>query len=131
MFDPDQSAATPPQGLIAGARAFASNALGLFFSRAGLAALELGEARDALIRMLLLSACGLLMVGFALLLWTALLIYLTWNAMGPTILLLLALLYSFVAWLFLRNASRIIDQGKLGLPMTMAELRADREALSE
>ena len=45
--------------------------------------------------------------------------------------LLLALLYSFIAGLFLHSARRILDQGKLGLPATMAELRADREALFE
>ncbi len=131
MPDTDQSAASAPQGLLADLRSFAGNALGLFFARAGLAALELGEARDALIRMLLLSACGLLLAGFALVLWTALLIYLAWNSMGWTVLLLLALLYTVVAGLFLRSARRIFDQGKLGLPATMAELRADREALFE
>lgn len=131
MPDTDQSAAPAPQGLLAGVRSFAGNAMGLFFARAGLAALELGEARDALIRMLLLSACGLLLAGFALVMWTALLIYLAWNSMGWTVLLLLALLYSFIAGLFLHSARRILDQGKLGLPATMAELRADREALFE
>lgn len=131
MPDTDQSAASAPQGLLAGVRSFAGNVMGLLFARAGLAALELGEARDALIRMLLLSACGLMLAGFALVLWTALLIYLAWNSMGWTILLLLALLYTVIAGLFLRSASRILDQGKLGLPATMAELRADREALFE
>ena len=131
MPDTDQTAASAPQSLLAGVRAFAGNAAGLLFARAGLAALELGEARDALIRMLLLSACGLLLAGFALALWTALLIYLLWNSMGWTVLLLLALLYTFVAGMFLHSARRILDQGKLGLPATMAELRADREALFE
>lgn len=131
MPDTDQSAAAAPEGLLGKAREFVGSALNLFFARAGLAALELGEARDALIRMLLLSACGLLLAGFALVLWTALLIYLAWNSMGWTVLLLLALFYTFIAGLFLVNARRILDQGKLGLPATMAELRADREALFE
>lgn len=126
---PPSPAPAPEQGLFAGVRTLTSNALGLLFARAGLAALELAEARDALIRLLLLSACGLLMAGFALILWSALLVYLTWSALGWTILLLLALVYSGAAWLFLRSARAILEQGRLGLPATMTELQADREAL--
>lgn len=117
------------QGLFASLRTLSSNALGLLFARAGLAALELAEARDALIRLLLLSACGLLMASFALVLWSVLLIYLSWSALGWTILLLLAALYSIAAWLFLRSARAILEQGRLGLPATMTELQADRDAL--
>lgn len=130
MSDTGQTASsTSQQGLFASLRTLGGNALGLFFARAGLAALELAEARDALIRLLLLSACGLLMAGFALVLWSALLVYLTWSSLGWTILLLLALLYSGAAWLFLRSARAILQQGRLGLPSTMTELQADRDAL--
>lgn len=117
------------QGLFANLRTLSANALGLLFARAGLAAVELAEARDALIRLLLLSACGLLMAGFALVLWSALLVYLTWSTLGWTILLLLAVLYTGAAWLFLRSARNILKQGRLGLPATMTELQADRDAL--
>lgn len=115
--------------MFAGVRNLTSNALGLFFARAGLAALELAEARDALIRFLLLSACGLLMAGFSLVLWSALLVYLTWSTLGWTILLLLAVVYTGAAWLFFRSARVILAQGRLGLPATMTELQADRDAL--
>lgn len=123
------SSSATQQGLFAGVRTLTSNALGLFFARAGLAALELAEARDALIRFLLLSACGLLMAGFALILWSALLVYLTWSTLGWTILLLLAIVYTGAAWLFFRSARVILEQGRLGLPATMTELQADRDAL--
>jgi uncharacterized membrane protein YqjE len=130
MSDTGQSASPDSQrGLFAGLGALFHNAMGLVFARAGLAALELAEARDALIRLLLLSACGLLMAGFALILWSALLIYLTWSTLGWSILLLLAILYTGLAWLFLRSARAILEQGKLGMPATIAELRSDREAL--
>ena len=98
-------------------------------SRSALAALELAEARDALLRLLLLSACGLLAATFALVLWSALLVVLTWEAMGWTILLWLAATYSLLAWLLLRQVRRLLGSAQLGLPATMAELRADRDAL--
>lgn len=117
------------QGLFAGVRTLTANALGLIFARAGLAALELAEARDALIRFLLLSACGLLVAGFALIFWSAVLVYLTWSTLGWTILLLLAIFYTGAAWLFFRSARVILEQGRLGLPATMTELQADHDAL--
>ena len=72
---------------------------------------------------------GLLAATFALVLWSALLVVLTWEAMGWTILLWLAAAYSLLAWLLLRQARRLLGSGQLGLPATMAELRADRDAL--
>lgn len=130
MTETGQNSSTQSQqGLFASLRALSSNALGLIFARAGLAALELAEARDALIRFLLLSACGLLMAGFALILWSALLVYLTWSTLGWTILLVLAIVYTGATWLFFRSARVILEQGRLGLPATMTELQADRDAL--
>ena len=116
-------------GLMASVKPLADHALGLLLSRSALAALELAEARDALLRLLLLSACGLLAATFALVLWSALLIVLTWEAMGWTILLWLAAAYSLLAWLLLRQVRRLLGSAQLGLPATMAELRADRDAL--
>jgi uncharacterized membrane protein YqjE len=117
------------QGLLTNAKQMASNVLGLLLARTSLAALELAEARDALFRLLLLSACGLLAAGFALVFWSALLVYLSWHVMGWTILLVLAMLYSILAWILMRRARQLIVQNRLSLPATMAELRQDYAAL--
>ena len=119
----------PRPGLIASLRALLGNALGLITTRLALAALELADARDALLRLLLLSACGLLAAGFAAIFWSALLVYLSWDFMGWRILLILAFAYSLLAWWLLHRAFIILSQGQLGLPATIAELRRDREVL--
>ena len=118
-----------PQGLLANARLMAKSALGLLLARTSLAALELAEARDALFRLLLLSACGLLAACFALIFWSALLVYLSWPVMGWTILLLLAIFYSMLAGFLMLRARQLIAQDRLSLPVTMAELRQDHAAL--
>ena len=116
-------------GMFGSAAGIAKNALALLLSRLELAGIELAEARDALFRLLLLTGCGLLAAGFALAFWSALLVALTWETMGWTILLLLGVAYTLLAWWFLHRAQSVIAQGQPGLPSTMAELKRDREAL--
>ena len=128
MSSDDDTRATSP-GMLGSAAGIAKNALALLLARLELAGIELADARDALFRLLLLTGCGLLAAGFALALWTALLVALTWDAMGWKILLLLGAAYTALAWWLLHRAQTVIAQGELGLPVTMAELKRDREAL--
>lgn len=98
-------------------------------NRAELAALELGEVRDNLARLLFISALGIVAICFALGSWTALLVVLTWDALGWKILLLVAAVYTILAFAILRYARTMLTQGKLSMTATMAELRKDRDAL--
>lgn len=116
-------------GLIAGLAGIASNMFGLLVSRIELAAFELGEVRDNLARLLFIGALGMVAVLFALGCWTALIVVLAWDAMGWKILLLVAIVYSLLAIGILRHARSYLEQGKLTLPSTMAELRKDRDTL--
>ena len=116
-------------GLIAGLAGIASNMFGLLVSRIELAAFELGEVRDNLARLLFIGALGMVAVLFALGCWTALIVVLAWDAMGWKILLLVAIVYSLLAIGILRHARSYLEQGRLTLPSTMAELRKDRDAL--
>lgn len=125
--DHDARSASP--GMLASAAGIAKSALALLLARLELAGIELADARDALFRLLLLTGCGLLAAGFALAFWTALLVVLTWEAMGWSILLLLGVAYTGLAWWLLHRAQSEIAQGRLGLPATMTELKRDREAL--
>ena len=107
----------------------AKNLSGLLMSRAELAALELGEVRDNLARLLFIGALGIVALCFALGCWTALLVVLTWDALGWKILLLVAAVYTGVAIAILRHARSMLAQGKLSMTATMTELRKDRDAL--
>lgn len=116
-------------GLIAGLAGIAKNAFGLLVSRIELAALELGEVRDNLARLLFIGALGLVAVLFALGCWTALLVVLAWEAMGWKILLLVATFYTLLALGILWFARGMLRDDKLSMPATLAELRNDRDAL--
>lgn len=116
-------------GFIHGLSAVARNLFALFVTRVELAAVELGEARDHLARIILVGALGVLLTCFALAGWTALLVALTWDALGWKVLLLVALFYTVLAAVALFSARSMLAQDKLALPATMAELRSDRDAL--
>lgn len=116
-------------GLVAGLAGIARNVFGLLVSRIELAALEFGEVRDNLARLLFIGALGIVAVVFALGAWTALLVVLAWDTMGWKILLLVAVVYTLLAIGILRQARSYLAQDKLSLNATMSELRKDRDAL--
>lgn len=116
-------------GLVAGLGGLARNLFALFVSRIELAALELGEVRDNLARFLLVGALGVIALWFAVACWTALVVVLAWEAMGWKILVLVAAVYSVLAFAILRHARTMVANDKLSMPATMAELRSDRDAL--
>lgn len=124
----EQSPGAAP-GLVAGLGGIAKNLFGLLVSRIELAAFELGEARDNLARLLLVGALGVLALWLGLACWTALIVVLAWEALGWKILLLVAIFYTLLALAILRRARALLAQDQLSLPATMAELRADRDAL--
>lgn len=120
---------TDRPGLIAGLGNIAKNMFGLLMARIELAACELGEVRNNLARLLLIGALGVLALWLGAACWTALLVVLTWEALGWKILLLVAVAYTLLGLAILRQARAMLDQDKLSMPATMAELRSDRDAL--
>lgn len=116
-------------GLIAGLGGLARNLFALLVSRIELAALELGEVRDNLARFLLVGALGVIALWFAVACWTALIVVLAWDSMGWKILVLIAAVYSVLAFAILRHARGMVAGDRLSMPATMAELRSDRDAL--
>jgi uncharacterized membrane protein YqjE len=111
------------------ATGLARNALGLLLSRVELAAIELGEVRTQLLKLVLLGALGVVAAWFAIAWWSVLVAVLAWPLMGWKILALLALLFTVAAVLIGRRVLAILREDKLNLPATMAELRKDRDAL--
>ena len=120
---------TQQPGLAASARSLLRHAAGLLNARLSLALLELAEARDAFLLVFVLAIVALVSASLSLIAVSALIVVLLWEAMGWRVILVLALLYALLTWLCWRAARRLIDEGRLGLPMTMAELRQDRDAL--
>lgn len=113
----------------AGLAGLLRNLGGLLTARIELAALEFSEVRANFTKLVVVGALGLLLAWFALAYWSVLLVVLAWPAIGWKILLLIALGFTLAAggvYLYLRA---MLDDGKLSMPATMAELRNDRDAL--
>ncbi len=116
-------------GLIASLLSAIRNFFALAISRIELAALELTEIRTNIFKVLLLCACGIITIWFALIGWSALIVVLAWPTLGWKILAIIAAVFSVLAFASFWYARAIVKRGGLSMPATMAELRADRDAL--
>jgi uncharacterized membrane protein YqjE len=125
----DTSATPPSGGLASSASTVVGNVLKLIGVRLSMAVLELAEARDAVLRVLLLGALAVLVAAFALLSVSAMVVALAWDTLGWRILLILFLAYLSLAMAMLWKARSIIASGQIGFPLTLAELQKDRAAL--
>ena len=123
------SAEPPASGLASSVGTMITSVLKLVGVRLSMAVMELADARDAVLRVLLLGALAVLAAAFALLSLSAMIIALAWDAMGWRILLILFLAYLLLAIGMLWKARSIIASGQIGLPTTLAELEKDRAAL--
>jgi uncharacterized membrane protein YqjE len=123
------SAEPPGSGLASNVGTLIASVLKLIGVRLSMAVMELADARDAVLRVLLLGALAVLAAAFALLSLSAMIVALAWDAMGWRILLILFLAYLLLAVGMLWKARSIIASGQIGLPTTLAELEKDRAAL--
>ncbi len=120
---------TQPGNVVAGMMGLVKNSLGLLLNRIELAALEMSEVRESVLKLALVFAIGLIAAWFAVAYWSVLLVYLTWESLGWKILLIIASVFTLITVGVLLYARSVIAQGKLSLPATMNELRNDRDAL--
>ena len=123
------SAVPPGGGLASNVGTMIASVLKLIGVRLSMAVMELADARDAVLRVLLLGALAVLAAAFALLSLSAMIIALAWDAMGWRILLILFLAYLLLTLGMLWKARSIIASGQIGFPTTLAELEKDRAAL--
>ena len=119
----------PGSGLASNVGTLIVSVLKLVGVRLSMAVMELADARDAVLRVLLLGALAVLAAAFALLSLSAMIVALAWDAMGWRILLILFLAYLLLVLGMLWKARSIIASGQIGLPTTLAELQKDRAAL--
>jgi uncharacterized membrane protein YqjE len=123
------SAEPPASGLASNVGTMITSVLKLIGVRLSMAVMELADARDAVLRVLLLGALAVLAAAFALLSLSAMIVALAWDAMGWRILLILFLAYLLLTLGMLWKARSIIASGQIGLPTTLAELQKDCAAL--
>ena len=116
-------------GLIGSVSGLVKTTLRLVLTRLELALAELSDVRDHLVKVAVLFALSILAALFAIGFGTATLVVLLWDALGWWILLILAVVFAVVAYLLVQAAMGKIRNGSLGLPATMAELKADRDML--
>ena len=114
---------------MAGVGGIARNLFGLIVNRVELAALELSAVRTNLLKLLLVAALGIFTALFAIAFWSVLVVYLSWDALGWKILLIMTGVFALLALGLVLYARAMLRQGKLSLPATMAELKADRDML--
>lgn len=124
-----QRSSSTDSGIFSGVTGLGKNLLGLLVNRIELAALEMNEVRTQIIKILLLSALGVIATWFAVAYWSILLVILAWDSWGWKIIFLVAALFSAMAFVLLQMARGMLQQGKLSLTATMTELRKDRDAL--
>ncbi|HEX5344852.1 MAG TPA: phage holin family protein [Duganella sp.] len=118
-----------PPGLIASLGLVVRNAIGLLLNRLELAALELAEVRDHLLKLVLVFALAVVLGGFALIYASVTIVYLAWAAMGWVILPIITGVFLLIAIGLIWYARAVLRSGKLSLPATMAELKSDRDML--
>jgi uncharacterized membrane protein YqjE len=124
-----QSADGEKPGLISSLAGAGRNLLGLVLNRMELAMLELSELSVNAAKLLLIVALALTALWFSIAFFTVLAVYLLWQYWGWVSLLAFGGLFAvitavlgWVAWKYLRD-------GKLAMPMTISELRQDRNTL--
>jgi uncharacterized membrane protein YqjE len=115
--------------LIASLGLVVRNAIGLLLNRLELAALELAEVRDHLLKLVVVFALAVLLGGFALIYASVTIVYLAWAVIGWVILPIITGIFLLIAIGLIWYARSVLRSGKLSLPATMAELKSDRDML--
>jgi uncharacterized membrane protein YqjE len=116
-------------GLMGGLTGLAKNIFGLVVSRVELAALELSEVRNHVLALLAVFALAVICSWFAIAYGTAMIVALTWEAMGWKILLIMFLVFVAITAALAFKAMAMLKEGKLAFPETMNELKNDRDML--
>ena len=116
-------------GLVGGLTGLVKNIFGLLVSRLELAALELSEVRNHVMSLLAVFALAIICCWFAVAYGTALIVALSWEALGWKILLVMFLVFVAGTVALAFKAKAMLREGKLAFPETMNELKNDRDML--
>jgi uncharacterized membrane protein YqjE len=116
-------------GLVGGLTGLVKNIFGLLVSRLELAALELSEVRNHVMSLLAVFSLAVICCWFAVAYGTAMIVALSWEAMGWKILLVMFLVFIAATAALAFKAKAMLKEGKLAFPETMNELKNDRDML--
>lgn len=116
-------------GLISGLVGVGRNLLGLVLNRMELAMLELSELTVNAAKLVLVVALALAALWFSIAFFTVLAVYLLWQVWGWKTLLFFGGFFALVTAVLVWVAWRYVRDGKLAMPMTISELRQDRDTL--
>ena len=125
----NKSAGIDGSGLIGSLAGVARNSFGLLLSRLELAALELSEVRNHVLQLFVVFTLAIVGFLFAIAYASVLVVFLSWDALGWRILLIMMFVFLLLATGLGLYARALLRQGKLSFPATMAELKADRDML--
>ncbi|HVF65465.1 MAG TPA: phage holin family protein [Casimicrobiaceae bacterium] len=120
---------TPARGLKAAVARLADSFIALARTRTELAGLELGEERDRLIARLALVLGGVLMLAFATLAVSALIVALAWSTHPIAALVAVATAYVVAGLVLLAKAREVARKSSPPFAATLAELTKDRDRL--
>jgi len=116
-------------GLIGSFAGLARNGFGLLLSRLELATIELSEVRNHVLQLVVVFALAMVAGLFAIAYASVLVVFLAWDSLGWKILAIMTGVFIVMALGMVLYARNMIRQGKLTMPATMAELKADRDML--
>ncbi|PJJ22177.1 Uncharacterized membrane protein YqjE [Janthinobacterium sp. OK676] len=116
-------------GLIGSVAGLAKNAVGLMLSRLELATIELSEVRNHMLQLVVIFALATVAGLFAIAYGSVLIVFLAWDSLGWKILAIMTVVFVLLAIALVLYARAMLRQGKLSMPATMAELKADRDML--
>jgi uncharacterized membrane protein YqjE len=123
------STAVHGPGLMGGLTGLAKNVFGLLVARVELAALELSEVRNHVLSLLAVFALAVICAWFAIAFGSAIIVALSWEALGWKILLVMFLVFLAATAALGFKAKSMLKENKLALPETMNELKNDRDML--
>lgn len=118
-----------PRGLVRSARVLLAQVVALFATRGELAALELADARDRMLRWLALGLVAAVLLLGALMTLSLWLAAVFWDGPRGWVLGLLALAYAVGGAVTFRIVRREVASAPALLAQTRAELEKDRDAL--
>ena len=119
----------PNDGLASNAAGIIGGVLKLVGVRCSMAIMEFADARAAFSQVLLLGVIAILAATFALFSISGMIVVLAWEALGWRIFLILFFAYLLLTISLLWRICNVIASGKIGLPLTLAELEKDRAVL--
>lgn len=128
--DSSSTAKAAGGGLRSSLQGLAATLLAIFQTRLALLSTELEEEKQRLLATMAWGAVAVLLAGFAVAFAAMFLVVVFWDTHRVLVMALVTVFFGLGATLAVRQAARLLRQSSSMLSATLAELDADREALT-